>query len=69
MGNANVLQCVLFLACYSNFRGNQYESADEWRSLSPTEAATGAGDIYALLAYEQQMQAGNLLSLSRGTTF
>jgi hypothetical protein len=53
----------------SDDRGNQYESADEWRSLSPSEAATGAGDIYALLAYEEQMQAGNLLSLSRGNPF
>jgi hypothetical protein len=50
----------------SDSSGNQHESADEWRSLSPTEAATGAGDIYALLAYETQMQVGNLLGLHRG---
>jgi hypothetical protein len=49
-------------------RGNQYESADEWRSLSPSEAATGAGDIYALLKYEEQMQVSNILALSRGIT-
>jgi len=51
----------------SDDSGNQYEAADEWRALAPTEAATGAGDIYALLAYEEQMQTSNLLSLSRGT--
>jgi hypothetical protein len=59
----------MFPLIRSDDRGNQYESADEWRSLSPSEAATGAGDIYALLAYEEQMQAGNLISLSRGNTF
>ena len=48
--------------------GNQNEAADEWRSLSPTEAATGAGDIYALLQYEYEMQLANLLGLSRGTS-
>ena len=46
--------------------GNQHEAPDEWKSLSPTEAATGAGDIHALLQYESDMQAGNLLGLSRG---
>jgi hypothetical protein len=51
----------------SDSSGNQNEAADEWRSLSPTEAATGAGDIYALLAYETQMQVGNILGLHRGT--
>lgn len=48
------------------FSGNQYESPDEWRVLSPTEAATGAGDIYALLEYERVQQTAHIMGLSRG---
>jgi len=69
MGYSYLLQRVCsfgFFFTHVN-RGNGNEAADEWRVLAPTEAATGAGDIYALLEYEYQMQIGNLLALSRGT--
>ena len=49
------------------YSGNQYESPDEWRVLSPSEAATGAGDIYALLNYEKVQHCASILRLSRGT--
>lgn len=48
------------------YSGNQYESPDEWRALSPSEAATGAGDIYALLEYERVGQSAHIIGLNRG---
>jgi hypothetical protein len=49
-----------------NISGNQYENADEWRAIAPTEAAGTAGDIYALLNYELQGQTQRLITLQRG---
>jgi hypothetical protein len=49
-----------------NSSGNMAQDAAQWRSLSPSEAAGTAGDIYALLSYEKQGAVSNLISLHRG---
>jgi hypothetical protein len=67
MGYSHLLQLVRNCLRWANCSGNIWENADQWRHLSPSEAATGAGDIYALLEYEKQGQTSNLLALHRGT--